>query len=120
MKLSQQIHDKIKRRMFHERFWPLYPLKVGKLDAEKAWVKVIETQQDVDTCLANTPQWARHWDPAFQPYPATYLRKGYWQSPPPDSKGKRGAPRQQCSDAEIEEAGRLNRLEAERWGDLEL
>lgn len=81
------VHERILKLQF-ERFWPLYPRKVSKVDAQKAWLKMMRTQQDVDTCLTNTLLWARTFtDPQFIPYPATYLRRGQWQDPPPALNG---------------------------------
>jgi hypothetical protein len=101
MKLATQLHDRIKRLQF-PRFWSLYPNKVSKRDAEKAWLKVIRTQADVDTCLRNTQAWAAHWDPAFTPYPATYLRRGQWEAPPPQAQ-PRNAPRLEPLPPTVEE-----------------
>lgn len=95
--LTAVLHERVKSAIFRDRFWPLYPHKVSKRDAEKAWLKVIRTKADLDVCLANTTQWAQHWaatieDEKFIPYPATYLRKGQWEDPPPDA-----APRQRIA-----------------------
>lgn len=114
MKLATQLHDRIKRLQF-PRFWSLYPNKVSKRDAEKAWLKVIQTQADVDVCLRNTQAWAAHWDdPAFTPYPATYLRRGQWEAPPPSNGKTPRAAQAGPSEAEIREAIAKHGREATR------
>jgi hypothetical protein len=113
MKLATQLHDRIKRLQF-PRFWSLYPNKVSKRDAEKVWLKVISTQADVDTCLRNTQAWAAHWDPAFTPYPATYLRRGQWEAPPPGNGKAHRVAQAGPSEAEIREAVAKHGREATR------
>lgn len=66
------------------RFWELYPRRVAKKDARKAWAKLDPSPALVEQILA-----ALAWQiPAFQwdgvkadyaPYPASYLNAARWE-----------------------------------------
>lgn len=63
-------------------FWEVYPKRVGKLPAQKAWAKipgieghVLEVVQAVEA-WKKTEQWT---DAQFIPYPATFLNQRRWQ-----------------------------------------
>lgn len=90
--MSAILPEHQKRVIFDNRFWPLYPRKIAKKDALKAFCKEVTTMFDVETCCANTAKWkpvleAR--DPEHIPYPGRFLRRGDWQDPPPNGMGKR-------------------------------
>ena len=100
MTLTAQLHERVRRMAFHNRFWAIYPHKVAKKEAEAAFVKLIATQADLDAIMANTPKWAAAWDCRTEvppPYPATYLNRGQWQDPPPEAefRGRRRVAQQQ-------------------------
>ena len=67
-----------------------YPRKIGKRDAEKAYRRLTATQRKV--LATNTPAWAEEFTtrPSDKiPYPATFIRKGAWEEPPPPTTGPR-------------------------------
>lgn len=62
-------------------FWKLYPRKVKKLDARKAWDTVLKRKVNPDHVIAALRQQLEAWraerkDPKFIPYPASWLRDG--------------------------------------------
>ena len=65
-------------------FYQSYPRKVARPDAEKAYRQLTAAQRDVLT--RNTPAWVDEFSrrPSDKvPYPATFLRRGMWEEPPP-------------------------------------
>lgn len=57
--------------MFND-FWAIYPKKVAKKDAEKAWNRLTEAQKA--TALEALPAHAQRWDdPQYMPHAATWL-----------------------------------------------
>ena len=64
-------------------FWKVYPLKVGKGAAKKAWEKAV-TQEDQDNIITGALQYAqdpnRH--PSYTAHPATWLNAGRWADDP--------------------------------------
>jgi uncharacterized protein YdaU (DUF1376 family) len=65
-------------------FWPMYPRKVGKDAARKAWAKAVK-RSSADEILAGLklqlPALAAK-EQRFQPHPATWLNEGRWQDEP--------------------------------------
>lgn len=67
-----------------DRFWKLYPRKIGKGNAEKAWKKLRVTQPLFDKiCSAlsaqvASPDWMKDGG-QFIPYPATWLNGKRWE-----------------------------------------
>ena len=67
-----------------DQWWPLYPKKVKKLDAQKAYraaLKAGATPQDlIDGLRKHIANWkAKGTAPQYIPYPATWLRAGSWE-----------------------------------------
>jgi len=62
-----------------DEFWEIYPRKVGKLDAEKAYTKAL-TKATVDRIRIGVEKFAANCgsDPKFVPHPATWLNAGRW------------------------------------------
>ena len=69
-------------------FWVLYPRKVGKQDAIKAFTKLIKTQPDVEKFMATLKASLEWWKKQqtwtkdggrFVPHPATWLNRGNWE-----------------------------------------
>lgn len=66
-----------------EQFWKLYPKKVAKADARKAWEQTKQIRPDLQTILTaitaacKTEQWMRG-NGQFIPYPATWIRGERW------------------------------------------
>lgn len=67
-----------------DEWWPLYPRKIAKADALKAFVRLDAGERL--TLLEGTPMWAAYFamrEARFVPYPATFIRSGSWLEPPP-------------------------------------
>ena len=64
-------------------FWKVYPLKVGKGAAKKAWEKAI-TQEDQDNIINGALQYARdpNRHPSYTAHPSTWLNAGRWADDP--------------------------------------
>lgn len=66
-----------------DRFWSAYPRKVGKMAAQKAWIKIKPDTELVDTILAaitaqlEGADWKRD-DGEFIPHGSTWLNGGRW------------------------------------------
>ena len=83
--LDHRTDDRARVRSdFNTRFWPAYPRKVGKSNAEKAWRKLDpdpETVKDIITAIAvqrESDQWRRD-EGQFIPHPATWLNGRRWE-----------------------------------------
>lgn len=67
------------------RFWNLYPLRVSKKDARKAWAALNPSPELVERMLTaiawQAPLWAKQG--YGTPYPATWLNKEKWTDEPP-------------------------------------
>lgn len=70
-----------------EAFWSLYPRKVGKGAAEKAYAKAVKlTTPDVLSEAAQALAAERNGkDPQYTPHPATWLNQRRWEDVKPDS-----------------------------------
>jgi hypothetical protein len=64
-----------------ETFWSLYPRKIAKADALKAWAKATKTQ-DPEKLIKLTRAYAegRLPEATYIPYPASWLNKGLYES----------------------------------------
>ena len=66
-----------------DEFWKMYPRKVAKADARKAWAQTKDFRPDIATLLqaikgqSKTEQWMRGAG-QFIPYPASWLRGERW------------------------------------------
>ena len=66
-----------------DRFWAVYPKRVAKKAAQKAWAQLNPTQEQVEKILdalawqALEPGWADNGG-RYVPYPATWLRAERW------------------------------------------
>ena len=66
-----------------EQFWPVYPRKVGKKSAERAWNRLEPPINEVLSALA-WQVYQKSWrDVQYIPYPATWLRAGRWEDEMP-------------------------------------
>ena len=66
-----------------DRFWAVYPRRVGKQDALKAWGQLNPDDDLVELIVAGVERWKRseQWtkdEGRFIPYPATFLRGERW------------------------------------------
>lgn len=66
-----------------DTFWALYPKKVAKADARKAWAQTKDIRPELTnlltaiTAACKTESWMKS-NGAFIPYPATWLRGERW------------------------------------------
>ncbi len=62
-------------------FWQLFPKKIAKRDAEKAWAKLTPDEQR--QAIEALPKHTRYWDATttkqYIPYPATWLNAARWE-----------------------------------------
>ena len=69
-------------------FWEMYPKRVARKDAWKAWTKLNPSKElvtKIQQALAwqtRQPDWLREGG-KFVPYPATWLRAERWDDEPP-------------------------------------
>ena len=77
----EKTKDKEKHLESFEQFWKLYPKKVAKSDALKAWNKAIKTKT-ADRLLELTKAYAQGKLPEekYIPYPASWLNKELYES----------------------------------------
>lgn len=66
-----------------DRFYAIYPRKIARLDAEKAWRQMIGRGYDAERIIAGAEKFARliakeGTEKHFIPYPASWLRAGRW------------------------------------------
>lgn len=75
-----------------ENFWELYPRKVGKGQAQKAWMKQACNEEAVEKILEalETQKNSNYFsqDPKFIPHPATWLNGQRWFDELPESKAE--------------------------------
>lgn len=64
-----------------EAFWKIYPRKVGRTDATKAWGKAI-TRASQDEILDGLRHYAFSEDPKYQPHAASWLNGNKWEYEP--------------------------------------
>lgn len=67
-------------------FWLLYPRRVAKRDAQKAWSRMTADEQAA--AVVAMVDWRRVWrgkDPQYIPHPATWLNGARWEDELPAS-----------------------------------
>lgn len=67
-------------------FWTVYPRKVHKPEAKKAWAKIIGADGNVQVIVAAVENWKRseQWqDQQFIPHPAKFLNQRQWEDEVP-------------------------------------
>ena len=73
-------------------FWLLYPRRVARRDAMKAWAQMTAAEQMA--AVVAMADWRRVWatkDRDYLPYPATWLRGGRWEDELPETNGPTSA-----------------------------
>lgn len=70
---------------FFIEFWKLYPRRIGKGAAEKAWEKAVDIVP-AEMILDAVKSYVWPNDSQFIPYPATWLSQNRWQDEPPPRK----------------------------------
>lgn len=74
-----------------ERFWSVYPRKVGKQSAKRAFERVKVPLETLVTAVERqkcSDQWARD-NGQYIPHPTTWLNQGRWDDELPESAGGR-------------------------------
>jgi hypothetical protein len=67
-----------------DQFWAIYPRKIAKADARKAWLQTKDVRPDITTVISaitaacRTESWMKQGG-VFIPYPATWLRGERWE-----------------------------------------
>jgi hypothetical protein len=67
------------------RFYAIYPRRIGKKAAEKAWAKAMKTGADPELVIQSAQRYAASrvgQDPKYTPHPATWLNQGRWEDEP--------------------------------------
>lgn len=90
-----------------DRFWNVYPRRVGKQDALKAWGQLAPDEDLVDKIVAGVERWKTcdQWTKdggKFICYPATFIRGRRWEEddrPDVQSAAGGGSPRKTYEDA---------------------
>lgn len=84
-----------------DEFWQLYPRKVGKRDAQKAWARLTPAEQQaaVEAIPQHVTLWRRsNIERQYVPHPASWLNGARWEDEidMPVERDKRGAVTQQA------------------------
>lgn len=89
-------------------FWGLYPKRVGKADARRAWAR----KRPPITKVRATLSWQRRslqWQKGYVPNPATWINRGQWEDEPNNDMRSAG-----YSEREINSANGIQ-LAIEEW-----
>ena len=71
--------------MEFDEFWKMYPRKVARKDAMKAWNKLTPDQKRA--AIENLPRHVAQWDdPNYTPHAATWLNGERWTDELPEKK----------------------------------
>lgn len=76
------VENQGKKNMDFATFWQLYPRKIAKRAAEKAWIKLstTEQQQALEAIPCHIRYWkARDTQQEFIPHASTWLNQGRWE-----------------------------------------
>ena len=96
-----------------ENFWTLWPRRVARKEAEKAWRRLSPTEQG--EALKALPEWRRVWamkDTQYIPHPATWLNGARWEDElPPEFRKVEKARAENKAFAE-----KMDKAKAERAG----
>jgi hypothetical protein len=97
-------------------FWKLYPRKIGKQAAAKAFIKAIKTTEP-EIIIAGATRYAN--DPnrvdAFTAHPTTWLNAGRWNDEPLPERIKTADEKRLDEQRKIEERRRRDIEETLRW-----
>jgi hypothetical protein len=87
MQLLSLMLDVKPQQSFEQQFWPNYPRKDKKKDAEKAWAALMPDAATVEAIVTalgwQCQQKAWRGERHFIPLPGTYIRGEYWKNEPP-------------------------------------
>lgn len=92
-----------------ETFWDLFPKRVAKRDAEKAWARM--SLQDRESAITALVGWRRVWmargEMQYVPFPATWLNGARWEDELPVDTTPRPAAQ---APAKLVEAGERTQM----------
>ena len=83
-----------------DAFWSVWPKKVGKPDAERAWAKAVRSATP-ETIMAGAIAYRDNPgrpERQFIPHPATWLNRQGWNDELPERSGRDAAPMQRAQD----------------------
>lgn len=83
-----------------EAFWSIYPNRVGKRDAEKAFLKALK-RADLETILAGLRRYAAKTDDRPWCNPATWLNQDRWEDAPADVPQRSAGPPKKITHANM-------------------
>jgi hypothetical protein len=95
---SLRSEDARAREEFHDNFWPRYPNKVGKADAERSFAKA-RRQASLAAILAGLDRYVAKTDDRPWCNPATWLNQARWTDQPAEVPRQARAPPFLTSDA---------------------
>ena len=88
-----------------DRFWKAYPVKAGKGEARKAWLKLKPSEELTDTMIKAVERARREddrWLNGYIPNPATWLNQARWDDEPVKPKVPRN-PNKILSERDVKE-----------------
>jgi hypothetical protein len=103
------------------RFWEVYPKKVGKDDAQRAWDKKAPDITVVLTALERQRQWLTRENGTYIPNPSTWLNQGRWKDEPPsmNSRSERTCPHDPpCRLMTVHQCQQRTTFGEQRWREL--
>jgi hypothetical protein len=91
---NSKIKKPAQRDAEFDAFWRIYPKRVGKIDARRAWDKAL-TRVELGRLMAGAETYARYvqadpWRKQFTKDPATWLNKGCWDDELDFSESRNG------------------------------
>lgn len=100
--------------MDFETFWSMYPRKVAKVPAHKAWSKL--SQPEKAAAIAALPAHVAHWsgrELEYVPHPRTWLSQQRWTD---ELTTRKAVPKQpEMTDHEFFRIHGYSRQTADRW-----
>lgn len=90
---NNKISNEILLQRF-ERFWKAYPIKSGKGDARKSWLKIKPSEELTDTMIQAIGRMShedKRWLEGYIPNPSTWLNQSRWEDEPVTNE-KQSAP----------------------------
>jgi hypothetical protein len=73
-----------------ETWWKLYPRRVSRPDAAKAYARAVKAGTTPETLAQGVRQFAFDGNPRFIPHPATWLNRERWKDEPPPPQPQPG------------------------------
>jgi len=83
-----------------DSFWKIYPKRIGKVSARRAWKKIRGAKEHVLEIIEGVEKWkaSQQWqDAQFIPYPATFLNDRRWEAEVPQHGQQRSKTQQRSA-----------------------